>query len=293
MQVHGGRKSEVRLLAAEGDEYWIDCPDTSSAIINVTGNYDGVIEVHGSSLLSDAAKNSVIGSREVFKSGVGSIGDNKIRNSGGDISNEYRISTGGQSIRIKMTSLNSGYAYVRFGASNNSSLSLINGPVHTSEEEAVRARRAYLASTGQQSVTSSQNLFFILSNPVDSNVNLFITERLFGTNQKTGATPIYYQAYSNPTAILANSASVINRFLGENGSSSTFEYEVNSPDNITMGGMEGSGEPIPLGGIIRERKLLVIAPPGTRLGFAVRGTGGLGSAIDIFSTLQWYEETIN
>lgn len=292
MSIFGADK--VGLLDSLNSEYWIDCPDTSSAIIKVIGNFNGVISVEDSGLPSDqAASTGVLGGRIVFKSGVGSLGENKIRNDGTEILNEYRIVTGGQSIRLKMTEWISGYAFVRVFASHNPSLLFINGPVHSAEEEATRARRAYVASTGAQSISTTQTLYTILKNPANSGINLFLTERIFGTNQKTNDVPIYYQAWGNPTAVLSNNSTPINRFLGGVGSNVSFTYQIATTGSIAMGGTIGSGEPIPLGGIVRERKFQVIVPPNTSLGFAITGTNVASGSMTAFCNLQWYEELIN
>jgi hypothetical protein len=104
----------------------LDCPGSSSAVVSVTGTFDGVLTVTGSG--ETVQQDGTQGGRLVFKSGVGSIGENKIRNEGDSIDTEYRIVTGGKSVRVKATEWSSGSCVVRITASPNPSIIFINGP---------------------------------------------------------------------------------------------------------------------------------------------------------------------
>lgn len=47
MAVHQGK---LEILDTQGDIYYHDCPDTSSAIIEIVGDFDGLIRVEGHAL---------------------------------------------------------------------------------------------------------------------------------------------------------------------------------------------------------------------------------------------------
>lgn len=115
--VHEGN---AKLLATEGDIYYHECPNTASAIIEVVGDFDGVLTVEGHALQVPYAKlTNTWGARNVNQSGVGFLGGNTITNDGTSIANEYQVLTGGQSLRIVATELNSGSALVRVTSSHN------------------------------------------------------------------------------------------------------------------------------------------------------------------------------
>ncbi len=101
------------LLTGLGQEFLIDVPESASALINIVGDYNGTIEVTGSTALSDQA--TIWGARNVSPDYT----TNLITNDGSAISGEYRIVTGGQSVRLKMTSHTSGMAGVRVVSTAN------------------------------------------------------------------------------------------------------------------------------------------------------------------------------
>lgn len=103
---------EGGILSALDDTFYIDVPETSFALINITGNYHGTIEITGSTGLSDTA--TIWGARNVSPN----YNTNLITNNGSDVSAEYKIATGGQSIRLRMSAYTSGVAGVRVCASN-------------------------------------------------------------------------------------------------------------------------------------------------------------------------------
>jgi len=167
----------------------------------------------------------------------------------------------------------------------------IFGFVRTEESEAVKEGRAFVASTAVLPVEIGQILAFVLVNPSDSGVNMFITNRRFTSDQANGDIPIEYRAYSNPTYVPATAGVVVNRWLGLPPSDATFRYTTGASASITMGGSGGSAETIRTGGGASERQLLVVIPPGNSLGFTVTGAGqNLLQAARISGTLEWYEE---
>lgn len=271
-------------LSGNGQQLFYGVADSSSAIISVQGTFVGEIVVEGS-----ISATATFGPRLVMRAGVGPLGINIMRGHGDGVPHEYRLVTGGDRIRLTATNWVSGTATIEVLANNDPDIVFVNGPVHTAEDEAVRAGRAYLASTGVLAVSSGNALFGILSNPANSNRNFNITKRLFGN---TSDTVLEYQVYSDPTATLSQVGAKPNRLVAGPVTNAIFTYQVAPVANITMGGTLGSGEPISSNGIIRERELLVQLPPGRKLGFKIDGNGNLIMASRLALTLEWYEEEI-
>jgi hypothetical protein len=110
------------ILSALDDEFLIDVPESASALINITGDFNGQIEVTGSTALSDFA--TLWGARNVSPD----YSTNIITNDGSPISAEYRIVTGGQSVRLKMIAYTSGFAGVRVVSTHYPSVVEIGNP---------------------------------------------------------------------------------------------------------------------------------------------------------------------
>jgi len=178
----------------------------------------------------------------------------------------------------------------------------INGPqtaqgvfgfVRSEEAEAVQEGLAFVASTAVLPIEIGQILAFVLVNPSDSGVDMFVTNRRFTSNQVNGDVPIEYRAYSNPTYVPGTAGVVANRRLGAPASAATFRYTAGASNTIDMGGTGGSAETIRTGGGASDRPLLVILPPGNSLGFTVTGAGqNLTHAARVSGAIEWYEVAV-
>lgn len=274
----------VGTIDASDKELVMDIKGAPAARIAVSGTFTGALEVTG----FDNAGNVVRGGRLVFKSGIGSAGEAFIYGDGA-VSREYAICGGSRYLSVRPVEWVSGSVQISMYASQTPFITFVNGAVHNAEEEAIRAKRSYLAGVADLTVSANQQLDYTLENPSGSGVNIFLGQRLFGHN---GAQTLYYRAFVNPTADLATTGATINRYVGGAASAAVFKYEVRA-SGAAMGGIEGSGEPIHAD-TIRERDFQVIVPPGVSLGFSINGAGeNINQATKLYSTLQWFEELIS
>lgn len=270
-------------ISAAGEFVELVCPGAASATVEVTGTFDGTLEAIGRA----HSTGGLDGERLIFQTGVGSLGRNAVVASG-TYDLEWRHVAGGYSIAIRASAWTSGSATIKISASQGNSTVFVLGPVRTSIEEALRAGRSFLAATPSFSVTSGNYFHVKLSNPANSGRNLFVYNRRF-TN--TGSNVLTYLAYANPTATPANSGVVPNLILGGPAAAATFSYEQNA--NATfLGGTGGSAEAIPPDGRVAQRRLEVMMPPGSSLGFTIAGQGGPVTSGTITSVIEFYEEAI-
>ena len=172
------------------------------------------------------------------------------------------------------------------------------GPAHvislSANEAALRGGKAFLSSTATVEVPGGESLFAILSNPVGSGVDMVLVNRLFSNDRAANDANIEYQAYVNPTAVLPVNRPVANVVIGGGPSVITLRTAIDTPSNITMGGILASGEILPNGSPY-SRPLHVIVRPGLSLGFSIDGQGGaaLQSAANVSMTFEWYEVASN
>lgn len=163
----------------------------------------------------------------------------------------------------------------------------------SSVEAATREGRACLSSTPTQAAATGDRLFTILRNPADSGRRVFLYNRIFGNNQAPADANIEYRAHVNPTADLANDLVSANAIIGSAPCAAVFEYEVGSEVDVTMGGVEATGEQLP-NGTPYSRPVLVILEPGFSVGFSIRGAGNqnLSNAVTLSLILEWWEEPV-
>lgn len=267
----------------------IDCAGTASATISVSGTFTGTLTVTGSG--STVAENGIQGGRLLFKSGVGSLGANWVKHDTSTGDAEYRVNTGGKSLRVKMTSYESGTAKIKIAATVSPSIVFVNGPVHNALEEAVRAGRAYSAGTGFQAVSGSNYLKYRFYNPIDSGVNCFVTLRK--TITATTSQFLTSQLVLDPDPITGGiNATPANLRNGSPDSVVQFSWKYESTPLV--GGTVVGGLPIPLNGVALDIEVLRLVQPGELFGYQIQGAGGpLSQAILSSMALIWYEETIN
>jgi hypothetical protein len=232
------------------------------------------------------------GGRLLFKSGVGSIGTNAITLAGGVIAREYRVVTGGNRMRLRVTAYTSGTMSAIGFAQATPNLLFVNGPVHTAEEEAVRAGRAYIMSTAMQSVAAGSFLNATISNPTGSGVNVFVTMRMFECNQANGATPAEWTTYANPTTVPATTSAPVNRMLGGGASTTVFRYAVSG--TALAGGTVADSGTVYTGGGPTPNVIMSTLVPGQTGGVVIGGGGGgLAAAQRCKVSYAIYEESTN
>lgn len=282
---HLSRYSEASgTISAQGESVEVVCEGTGSGVVSIKGTFTGKLRFYGLSTELSTAE----GGRIAFASGVGSLGTNVIENTGDAWDVEFRVVTDGHKLVVVADEWTSGTATVDISVSDTPSITFINGPVHTAEEEAVRDKRAYLVDITGTQLPASDELAFIIKNPANSGYNLMLTDRLFASNSPD---PLEYVAYVNPTITLANSATPINRYLGADANVMEFTYEVGDADTLVMGGIQGSSQPIPYDNTTVNRELLAVIPPNNSLGFLIKGAGNnITNAARVWATLQWYVE---
>lgn len=140
------------ILMALNDELLVDVPESASALINIVGDYNGQIEVSGSTSLADMAQ--VWGPRNVSPGYTTNI----ISNDGSAISAEYRIITGGQSVRLKMISYTSGAAGVRVVATPNASVVEIAPSSPLATEQTLNTISGYFKAEDTAAISGDRGL---------------------------------------------------------------------------------------------------------------------------------------
>jgi len=267
----------------------LDCDGSASAVISVSGTFIGSLTFTGSE--STVAESGIQGGRLAFKSGVGSLGENVVKFTATTGNTEYRIVTGGKSVRVKATSYTSGTSTIKILATQNASTVFINGPVHNTFEEAIRGGRAFSAGTGVQSLSGSNYLKYRFSNPSDSGVNCFVTLRK--TVTATTTTFLTSQLVISPSAI-TSPTTVTPSNLKTGGVASVVSFTHKNEATALTGGTLVGGLPIPLNAISLDIDVIRLVQPGEVFGYQIQaGGGGLGSAIQTGMSVIWFEETIN
>lgn len=276
-------------IDAADDDLIVNIAGLIGVTISVSGEFMGDLEVTGFNDYETKQR----GARTVFKSGTGSLGESCIRGYGAMNTEprEYRVVGGSKWLSIRAANFTGIKVDVSVFATKEQSVVFVDGAVQTAEEIAARNGRAYLAAIPQTTVAEDDEVAFVLTNPIDSGSNLFLTERIFGSTETGLNPPLNYRVYLNPTFDPAVVGVIGNR-RGERDRDSAAVFKYEKAQAIVMGGIELSGEPIPNGGISRERKLLAIFPPGQSLGFVIRGEIKPAKSADVFATLQWFEEDL-
>lgn len=283
--------SNQGTISAVSQTVELDAPGAASGIITIEGDFIGVIELTGGTILG----NSVEGGRLLFRSGVGSIGRNiVVSDSAGNKAQEFRFVAGGEKVIARATSWTSGSCDVRIFASKSPNTVFVIGPVKTAEQEATRDARAYSAPTGVQSVQAGNVLAVALKNPSDSNVNMILARRKFSNNRGMTDVNLEYFAIGNPISNLANSGSGLSLRVNSGAvSTAVFEWEVGDAATLgNLGGFLGTGEVLP-NGIPYSRDFEVVFPPGTGFGVIIQGAGNnILQAVRVGVILEWYEEAV-
>lgn len=274
-------------ISGDGDVVALYCPNSSAITVDVQGTFDGRIAATGAFEIGGPE-----GGRILFQSGVGSTAINFVDGGGVARAAEYRAVGGGEYFIIRGSNWVSGSVTITIYAQEAQSITFINGPVHTAQEQAVRAGQAFVASTGVQDVEAGNVIVMTFENPAGSGVNVHLRNRLFGNNRGPTSTNLEYTAYASPSFVPANTENGINLRGAVPFSTSIFRWEVRSQIGLVIGGTEGSGEVLP-NGTTYSRPLEVMILPGRSVGFVINGAGNnLANAARVSMTLEWYEEDI-
>lgn len=272
-------------LQADGDALILDCQDTSSAVISVTGTFSGRLTVTGA-----VSAHSAEGSRMLYRSGVGQIGRNH-DDFDGEVSAEYRCVTGGERLIVRASDWVSGSANVHVVATNDPSIAFVSGSMSGTAETAGRDGRLFTGGLTPTAATASNVAHIIIENPSDSGKVAFLFNRKFGNDNDPNDENIVYQAYVNPTVDTSswNTSTGANFMIGGAGSGSLLHTFVGAP--VAMGGIQASGEILP-NGVPYDRNVLAVIKPGVSLGFTVSGSGGGGNAGIVSIIFEFYEESV-
>lgn len=273
-------------ISALDQEIVLDIENCSGGILTIDGTFTGILELTGGAV----SASTVYGGRVLFKSGVGSTGRNIATGFGDLVQNEIRYVAGGSKIRLKAISWTSGSIAVGITAQAAPTNLFINGPVHTSEEQAVRDARCFSASSGVEDVLAGNVLIVTLQNPVDSGTNIVIKSRRFTNNRSTTDDNLEFIGYANPTYEPTNLGVSVNLFAGGGASQAVFRSEARPLAGLVVGGSEGLGEILPRG----EPDNIdfdFMVPPGGGLGILIQGAGNnIANAVRMSIGLRWYEE---
>lgn len=284
------------VINDQSSEVVLNMENCSGGIISIDGTFNGCLEVVGAATITD----TVQGGRLLFQAGVGSIGTNRIRSDGTTpFKREFRLVLGGNVVRVRKCAGEwiSGSVTVRILAQQHPNVMFIAGPVHGSQEEATRDKRAFTSSAGPVEVLAQQALYVEFINPAGSAKNVFITRRLFGNDQLPTAVPfLQYRAYINPPAVMTNLSPIANFFIGGIAPLTTLRWQVAPAPGLAgalnMGTIGGSGEVLP-NGRPYARETTAVLPPNYSLGFVVGGAGqNLNQAVRLSVTFEWFEEDI-
>jgi hypothetical protein len=276
-------------ISANGESVTLNINSVSSALITVSGTYNGTLSVTGK--ITD--ESTIEGGRKLFQSNVGSIGGNTIINDGTvNKATEYRIVAGGSQIVVKATAWTTGSVDIVIRGERASHLTFVNGPIHTALEEAQRQGRAFSVSTNVQPVTANNYFKSRFENPSGSGKRCFVVNRLFSNNRASGAVNLEAQLYVNdnqlatPTTVTPN-----NLHPGLNISSAVvFTWNASSTD---LGGAAFS-RILPVNGALDSIDITRIVDPGQSFTYQIRGAGNsIQNAVRTSVAMIWFEEDVN
>lgn len=273
-------------LAGDGDTVILYSPNSASATVTVEGTFLGDISLTGSILNNG----EVEGGRLLFESGVGSIGSNVVVGRGNEIAREYRILCGGDYIIARASNWESGSASVRIHAQEAPNIVFINGPVHSTFEEAQRAGRSYSVGTGVQSVTTSNFLQYRFFNNTNNLRRCFVTDRIFTNNRPSGSVNLELGFFPEYATALAGATDVTPNNLKPGGAAAAAEFQWRV--NGTSLGTPALGQILPLEGVSFDIQINRILEPGDSFAYQIGGAGGsLNNAARISASVIWFEET--
>lgn len=171
----------------------------------------------------------------------------------------------------------------------------ISAPAPDYESQRVFDGFGYTVSTQIVTVGAGNFLIAELANPAGSGVNYIMTSRAFSDNIVGGNAPLEYDRYSAASTLPATPTptvvSIGNRIAGGTASAGTFRYQMGA--NLPAGGTVTSAGFIPTNGEELRIKEIVVIPPGSKLVYVVRGSGGgLTTAARVKMTFLFYTRPI-
>jgi hypothetical protein len=182
-------------------------------------------------------------------------------------------------------------------AATNTRLDTLNaamaGGSLTREDAKVLSGQGYTVSTAIVAVSAGNTLSVELSNPAGSGVNYVISSRVFSNNVVGGNAPLEYTRYAatatfptgTPTSVTVN-----NRLTSGPASTATFRYMMGAA--APSGTVSSSGF-IPTNGEEKRIHDIVIIAPGSKLLYAVGGSGGgLAATARIAVTFLFYTNPV-
>ena len=287
------------VLAAANATISLPCAGAANYDITITPT-SGQPALVGTLTSVDPVNNN--GPRLLFKAGVGALGTNTLALNGLQGGLEYRTdgASGVGAQAITLTSYTSGSATVTISASYNSTMVFVNGPILMAEEIALRAGRAFTASSGSQSLASGNYQSVVFTNPASNTMRAIITNRRISCDLATGSVAPKWYSLPNPTANLpATTAPTSNRRTGGSTSAMGFTYNSNGgtfPDTATSTPLASrTGGFVPTGGMAGgPGDVMRTVEPGQSTALTILGTGaGLATNPLCSIDVTWYEEPVN
>ena len=270
-------------LANAGDSVSAPCPGATSYIVAMTTGPSGMT---GTVTSTDPTTG---GGRLLFKTGVGELDTNTVTfTSTAQTSTEYRTIGAGYGEKITLTAVTAGTSTVSILGTYGPTTVFPNSPVHTADEGALRAGRAFSASTGYQSLAAGQNLSLYISNPATNSLRLILSNRILSCDSTIS---LSYFGIGNATVNLPTTAATVsNRKTGGSTSATSVLYGVAAtrPDTSPTTAS-------PIGGILpalgSEPTLpLRTLEPGSSYSAWITAPAGLGTTAHCTITFAWYEE---
>lgn len=280
-------------LANAGDFISLPCPGAASFTITVVPSASGMT---GTLVSTDSTTG---GGRLLFKTGVGELDVNTVSFTGATTQTEYRSVGTGYGQRVTLSAVSSGMATVTILASLGPSTVFPNAPVHTTDEAAQRAGRAFTSSTGFQPVAVNSYLVQALTNPPNSGVRFVIPSdfRVIGCNNPSSALLPNFGSARNPTSGVPTTALNITKRGSASGAASVATstggvqtaVPATTPANPNPVGLPVfGGYPVPQGTTLEPGNTYTIWVQGVAI-----PSGLSTSTPSCAAIISWSEEALN
>lgn len=283
-------------LAAVGDAVTMPagCNGFGTLIITVT-TASGDSAFVGTFASRDAVTG---GPRRLHKTGVGALQVSTETLSGTQGALEYRTCGGAGPQTITATAATSGRATVTIYGMLATTACFVNGSVQNAEEAALRAGKAFSASTGNQVVTTGNYLSLLVSNPANSGVRLVIpaSNRIVGCDNVSSAMLPKYSSLVNATTNLPTTAATVTRRGGTTGTSAATALIANAASKPDTSPTTANPIGLPFFGAYAVPQDRTLEPGNSTLIYILGVTvpAGLGSANSTCSIIiSWFEESLN
>lgn len=233
-------------------------------------------------------------SRRFFRTGVGELDTSTEVLDGTQGSLEYRLSAG-DSAAVVVSKYTSGQVQVTISGSLNTGMVFLNGPIHTSEEAAVRAGRGFGLATQLTAVTANQFYNFALINPAGTGRNIFV--QTIQVCQTSGTVLQLSQRLSvgAQTSAITPSAVVPFNRRPDSMMASVLTAAAGASTTAITAGTLSLQIPLKPSGECTVIPAVDMLTPGQSIGMTVAGVGGglAGAASSISVFVDDYEEGVN